>query len=446
MSTQTTSNSVDLLIKARWLIPVVPRDRVLENCAIAIQDGRISAIIPIAEADKQISARQVIDLSQHIVIPGLINSHGHAAMSLLRGYADDMPLQQWLEQHIWPAEGKFVDRDFIHAGVQLAMAEMIRAGTTSFGDMYFFPDVTAAAAQHAGMRAHIHAPILDFPTVWAQHADEYIDKALVVHDNFRSSDLITVGFGPHAPYTVSDAPFKRIAVLAEELQATVHTHLHETAFEVTQAVNTGGKRPIQRLFELNVLTPLTQCVHMTQITDTDIKLLQQSGAHVVHCPESNLKLASGFCPVAKLLDANINVSLGTDGAASNNDLDLFGEMRSAALLAKAVAEDASAVNAHQALRMATINAAIAVGQEACIGSLEVGKQADITAIAVNSIESSPLFDAASHCVYTNNASRVSHVWVNGKALLESRQLTTLNEKEILQQAQEWQQKLAAGLS
>jgi 5-methylthioadenosine/S-adenosylhomocysteine deaminase len=435
-------SQVDTLIKAKWIIPVVPHNTVLEDCAITIHDGKINAIVPQAEADKQFLAKQSLNLDRHIVIPGLINSHGHAAMSLLRGYADDVPLQEWLEQHIWPAEGRFVDRDFVHAGVQLAMAEMIRAGTTCFTDMYFFPDVAAACAQQAGMRAQINAPILDFPTVWAQHADEYIDKALVVHDDFRSSELVSVGFGPHAPYTVSDAPFKRLAVLSAELQVVIHIHLHESAFEVERAIKEAGKRPIQRLHELNVLTPLTHCVHMTQVDDSDIALLKQTGAHVIHCPESNMKLASGFCPVAKLLDAGVNLALGTDGAASNNDLDLFGEMRTAALLAKAVAQDATAVNAHQALRMATLNAATAFGKESVIGSLEVGKHADITAIAVNDIETTPLFDAASHCVYTNNAHRVSHVWVQGKPLLQDRQLLTLNEKEILQQARQWREKMA----
>lgn len=435
--------SIDTLINAAWIIPVEPSNTVLRDCAIAIRAGRIEAIVPQAEAAKSYSANQTVNLNQHILIPGLINSHGHAAMSLLRGYADDLPLQAWLEEHIWPAEGKHVDRDFAHAGVQLAMAEMIRAGTTCFADMYFFPDVAASSAQQAGLRAQINAPILGFPTVWAQNADEYIDKALAVHDDFRSSDVVTVGFGPHAPYTVSDEPFKRIAILSNELQASIHTHLHETAFEVQQAVEQTGKRPIQRLHELGVLTPLTQCVHMTQVNDGDIALLQQSGAHVIHCPESNLKLASGFCPIAQLLNNDINVALGTDGCASNNDLNLFGEMQTAALLAKGVANDASAVNAHQALRMATLNGAIAMGKEADLGSLEIGKCADICAINVNELESTPMFDPVSHCVYTNNASRVSHVWVNGKCLLQERQLTTLNEKEILQQAQEWQAKMAS---
>lgn len=442
-STSSPADTADLVIEAKWIIPIIPENCVYEDYAIVIKDGLISALAPASDITKTVKAEETVKLDKHILIPGLVNSHGHAAMSLLRGYADDFPLQEWLEKHIWPAEGQFVDSEFVHAGTQLALAEMIRAGTTCFSDMYFFPDVAAACAQQSGIHAKINAPILDIPTVWAKNADEYIDKALAVHDNYRSSELVQVGFGPHAPYTVSDEPLKRIAVLSDEMQAGIHIHLHETGFEVEQAVKDTGKRPIQRLQELNVLSPLTQCVHMTQVDDDDIKRLQQSGAHVIHCPESNMKLASGFCPVAKLIDSDINVALGTDGAASNNDLDLFGEMQTAALLAKAVSGDASAVNAHQALRMATLNGAIALGFENILGSLETGKQADLTAIAVDSIESTPLFDASSQCVYGRNGHRVSDVWVKGKALLKDRQLQTLNEKEILQQAKSWQKEMSS---
>lgn len=437
------TENVDILINSRWIIPVVPADQILEDCALAIDKGRIVAIVPQAEAAKRFTPRERIDLPKHILIPGLINAHGHAGMTLLRGFADDRALQQWLEEHIWPAEARWVDAEFVHDGCQLAMAEMIRSGTTCFADMYFFPDQVAKAAQQAGMRAQITSPVLDFPTAWAQDAEEYIHKALAVHDDFRSSDLITIGFGPHAPYTVSDEPLQRIAVLAEELQVPIQIHLHETASEVKQALDQDGKRPIERLQALNLLSPLTQCIHMTQVEKLDIEILSQSGAHVVHCPESNLKLASGFCPVDQLIKAGINVALGTDGAASNNDLDLLGEMRTAALLAKAVANDAAALNAHEALRMATINGAKAMGQEQHIGSLEVGKAADITAISVDSLEATPLFDPVSHLVYTNCSRDVSDVWVKGKPLLRNRQLKTLNEQEIRQKAGEWQKKVAS---
>lgn len=430
-----------LLIKARWIIPVVPENCVLENCAVAVNNGQIVALLPQDEAEKRFVAEQTINLGNHILIPGLINAHGHSAMSLLRGYADDKPLQEWLKQHIWPAENQWVSEEFVRDGSALAMAEMIKSGTTCFADMYFYPEQVAQQAQQAHMRSQIAFPIFDFATAWGQGPDEYFAKGLALHDDFRSSSLISIGFGPHAPYTLSDAPLQKLAVLAQEMDAPIHIHLHETADEVTDSIKQYGKRPSQRLMDLGVLSPLTQCVHMTQVDDSDLELFKQSGAHVIHCPESNLKLASGFCPVHRLQQAGINVALGTDGAASNNDLDLFGEMKTAALLAKGVAGNAAALDAHGALRMATINGAKAMGLEDQIGSLEVGKAADITAIDMSELEAQPLYDPVSQLVYTNNAHRVSHVWVGGKALLLSRQLQTLNERELLAKARWWRQQI-----
>lgn len=436
-----SSQSVDTLIHAKWIIPVEPAGHVFHNCCVAIDQGRIVAIVPQTEAEKRYQTRNHVHLNQHVLIPGLINAHGHSGMSLMRGFADDLVLEQWLQEYIWPAEGKWVSAEFVADGCHLAMAEMIRSGTTCFSDMYFFPDVIAHSAQKAGMRCQPYAPVLDFPSVWAANADEYISKAIAVHDDFRSSELISIGFGPHATYTVSDAPFKRIATLAEELQVGVHVHLHETAFEVAESIKQHGKRPIERLKDLGVLSPLTQCVHMTQIDNSDIELLQTYGSHVIHCPESNLKLASGFCPAHKLMQAGVNVALGTDSTASNNDLDLLGEMKTASLLAKGVAQDPTALNAHQALRMATLNGAIAIGKEDLVGSLQPGKAADITAIKIDGMESLPLFNVASHLVYSNNAHKVSDVWVNGKALLREGKLQTLEEEEIAAKAREWQTKL-----
>ena len=432
---------IDLLICARWIIPVVPTEQVLEDCAIAVHQGEVIAIEPQAQALQRFEPKERQQLDQHIVIPGLINAHGHSAMSLMRGFADDQPLQVWLEEHIWPAEGRWVSADFVRDGSELAMAEMIRSGTSCFSDMYFFPEETAAAAQKAGLRCQLSFPVLDFPTAWGQNADDYIDKGLALHQQYINSDLVSIGFGPHAPYTVSDEPLRRIAELSNELQAPVQIHLHETASEVEDALEQTGLRPSERLFELGLLTPRTQCVHMTQINERDIELLQSSGAHVVHCPESNLKLASGFCPIKKLQDAGINVALGTDGAASNNDLDLLGEMRTASLLAKGVSGDASAVNGHQALAMATLNGAKALGLDKKIGSLEVGKQADITAISLDSLEATPLFNPASYLAYTQCSHMVSHVWSGGRLLLKDRQLQTLDEDQLRQKAQQWAQRL-----
>lgn len=432
---------ISLLIKARWIVPVVPENRVFEHCALAVNKGLIEAIVPQKEADKRYDAEQIIHLGNHLVIPGLVNAHGHAGMSLLRGYADDLPLKEWLEDHIWPAEGQWVSEDMIRDGTELAMAEMIRSGTTCFSDMYFFPEQVAQAAQQAHMRAQVNFPVLDFPTAWGSGPEEYLRKGLALHDDFRASELVHIGFGPHAPYTVSDEPLKKIATLSQELDAPVHIHLHETAQEVSDSQKEHGKRPIQRLADLGLLSPLTQCVHMTQVDNSDITLLQESGSHVVHCPESNLKLASGFCPVQTLLDAGINVALGTDGAASNNDLDLLSELKTAALLAKGVSGRADALDAHAALRMATLSGAQALGLDDKTGSLEAGKAADITAIELSDLAAQPVYNPVSQLVYTNSGHRVSHVWVGGRALLLSRQLQTLNERELVGKARWWRQQI-----
>jgi len=436
-----SKQSIDLLISARWVIPVVPEQKTLENAAIAIDKGKILAIIEDGEPLDIYSPSEHRVLDQHIVIPGLVNAHGHTAMSLLRGFADDFPLQTWLEEHIWPAEGRWVSADFVRDGSQLAMAEMLRSGTTCFSDMYFFPEETAKAAQEAGMRCQLNTPILDFPTAWGEHADDYIDKGLALHKTYTDSELVSIGLGPHAPYTVSDAPLQRIAQLSAELNIPVQIHLHETADEVAAALEQNAIRPSERLEKLGLFSERLQCVHMTQIDDSDLARLRHSGAHVIHCPESNLKLASGFCPVKQLQDAGINVALGTDGAASNNDLDLLGEMRTASLLAKGVSGDASALNAHQALKMATLNGAKAMGLDKTIGSLEVGKAADITAISLDTLEANPLFNPISYIAYSQCSHQVSHVWVNGKLLLNNRVLQTLNETSLRNSAQQWAQRI-----
>ncbi len=325
--------AVDTLIHPGWIVPVVPHGEVLSGHSLAISGDRIVALLPRARTG-DIDAARVLELPDHVLLPGLVNAHGHAAMTLLRGYADDKPLRPWLEQHIWPLEAAHVSADFVRDGAELAITEMIRCGTTTFSDMYFFPDACAEVAQRLGMRCQITFPILDFPTVWARDADEYISKGLALRDATKHRDLVTVGFGPHAPYTVSEPSLVKVATLAAELDAAVQIHLHETRAEVLLAVEQNGERPLETLHRLGLLGPRTQCVHMVDLGDRDIALLGETGAHVVHCPQSNMKLASGACPVRKLLAQGVNVAMGTDSAASNNDLNLFGEMQSAAMLAK----------------------------------------------------------------------------------------------------------------
>ena len=442
MNPKNTLHS-DLLIRAKWTIPVVPSGVVLHDYAVAIKGKKIVAICSQEEARATVTATKDIELPHHVLIPGLVNAHGHSPMTLFRGLADDISLKQWLEELIWPLESKLVDREFVYQGASLAIAEMITSGTTCFADMYFFPDEVAKAALDAHIRVQLASPILDFPSVWAMDADEYILKATQLHDDFRSSDLIYTAFGPHAPYTVSDDPLKKLAVLAEELAVPIHMHIHETTEEVTEAVAKDGRRPLQRLKELGLISPRLLCVHATQLLNEEIRLLAELGASVIHCPESNLKLASGFCETAKLLSHSVNLALGTDGGASNNDLDMFSEMRTAALVAKGIAGDARSLPAHQVLEIATINGAKALGIEQKIGSLEVGKYADITAVDLNSFNTLPNHNPLSHLVYAAKSSQVSHVWCGGRAILQNGALKTIDEGLLRTVTQTWQERILA---
>ncbi len=438
------TQAIATLLHARWIVPVQPDGCVLEHHALAIQDGRILAILPQAEAATRYRADTTLHLDRHVLIPGLINAHTHASMTLLRGLADDLPLMSWLQDHIWPAEARWVDPDFVRDGTRLALAEMLRGGTTCFNDMYFFPEVTATAVREAGMRACVGLIALDFPTAYARNLDEYLDKGLALHSELQNDPLVRVAFAPHAPYTVSASALERIGRLADELDIPVHIHVHETAAEVADFEARHGCRPLARLNQLGLVSPRLLAVHMTQLEPVEIDQLAQAGAHIAHCPESNLKLASGFCPSARLDAAGVNLALGTDGAASNNDLDLFGELRTAALLGKGVAGDAAALPAARVLRMATLNGARALGLAADIGSLEPGKAADIVAVDFGQLESAPVYHPISQLVYATGRHQVSDVWIAGRQLLANRQLTTLDSDELLQRAQRWQRDIGAG--
>lgn len=436
---------VDLIVVPRWLIPVCPAGAVLTEHALVVDAGRIVDIQPTAFAQQLYAPTETRALPQHALLPGFVNAHAHSAMTLLRGLADDLPLMDWLNRYIWPAEAAHVGPEFCRIGVMLACAEMLRGGTTCFNDMYFFPDITAEVVHRVRMRAQVGLIALDFPSAWAQNADDYIRRGLEVHDNIKALNdpLVTTAFAPHAPYTVSDAPLRKIRQYANELEIPIHMHVHETLAEVGQDANANGKRPWQRLMELGLPGPDFIAVHMTQLTDTEFREVVASGTSVVHCPESNLKLASGFCPTAKLLDAGVNVALGTDGAASNNDLDPWSEMRTAALLAKAVAQDATALPAATALHMATLGGARALGLGEDIGSLEKGKAADFIAVDLSAPESHPMHNVLSQLVYATGRAQVTDVWVAGRAVLRERQLTTLDIAALLPQADAWQARIAA---
>lgn len=439
--TADTITAADIRINARWLIPIEPAEVVLEHQAVIIQGSQIAAVISQAEADKAFRTRETVDLPHHVVMPGLINTHGHAAMSLFRGMADDLPLMEWLNEHIWPAETAFISEQFVADGTQLAIAEMLRTGTTTFSDMYFFPEVSAQIAHDVGIRAQICFPLLDFPTAWGSGPDDYLKKGEAFIHAWQGDSYITPAIGPHAPYTVSDGPLKQAVQLSADTGASIQIHLHETAFEVDEATAENGQRPIARMATLGLLGPRTQCVHMTQMNDADVREVANAGAHVVHCPESNLKLASGLSPVQKMLNSGINVSIGTDGAASNNDLDLFGELTTAALLAKVVSGDASALSAHQALSMATLNGARALGREHELGSLVAGKLADLIAVDLSDPFLQPVYDPASHLVYSNHGRAVTHSWINGIPQLQNGRLTRIDVPDLMLRVDNWKEQI-----
>ncbi|MBP6057843.1 MAG: TRZ/ATZ family hydrolase [Nitrosomonas sp.] len=436
---------IDTLIEAKWIIPIEPAEVVLPQHAIAIDNGIIKDILPISAAKLCYNPRQTITLSDHALIPGLINLHTHAAMTLMRGLADDLPLMEWLNKHIWPIENRHVDAQFVSDGTQLACAEMIKGGITCFNDMYFFPESCVEAAISSGIRAAIGMIVIDFPTAYASDADDYLTKGLELRDRYHQHPLLSFCFAPHAPYTVSDKTFNSILTYAEQLNTPIHTHLHETRDEIRMNLESTGIRPIERLHQLGLLNPNLIAVHMVHLTDHEIKLMHQYGCSVAHCPSSNMKLASGFAPIPSLAHQGVNVGLGTDGAASNNRLDMFEEMRLAALLAKATSNQASVMPAHQVLRMATLNGANALGLGEITGSLTMGKAADITAINFSDLNLTPCYDPISHLVYTASREQVSHVWVNGRMLLKDKELTTLNSLELQYRTALWHERIVTTL-
>jgi 5-methylthioadenosine/S-adenosylhomocysteine deaminase len=441
--THQNPQTVDLCIEARWVVPVEPHGVVLEDHTVVVDKDRIVALLPTVQARTAYTPRERSELGEHVLIPGLINTHTHNPMTLLRGLADDLPLMVWLQQHIWPAEAKVIGPEFVRDGVELAVAEMLRGGTTCANENYFFPDAIGATYRRMGFRATVGLPIIEFPTAWAKSQDDYFERAGEVHDSFRGDALISTAFAPHAPYTVSDASFERIRVLSDQLDIPVHLHTHETAHEVEDEKKKTGLRPFQRLQKLGIVNDRLIAVHFTQITDGEIAACAEAGVSVVHCPESNLKLASGFCPVEKLRLAGVNVAIGTDGCASNNDLDMFGEMRTAAMLAKAVAEDASAFDAAYTLRAATLNAAKAMGLDAQIGSIEPGKQADLTAVRLSDLETQPMYHVASQLIYATGRHQVSDVWIAGQRKLRQRELVDVDVEGILAKTRAWRERIAA---
>ncbi len=432
--------NVDLLIMPRWVIPVEPAG-VLTEHAVAVKDGAIVEVLPTVNAHQRYQADDMLELPRQALIPGLINLHTHAAMSLMRGLADDVPLMGWLNHHIWPAEKQHLSEAFVRDGTLLAAAEMLAGGTTCCNDMYFFPQAAAEAYLDAGMRATLGMIVLEFPSAYAADADDYLARGLHIRDTLKDEPLLSFSFAPHAPYTITDETYRRIGTLADQLGLTIHTHIHETEDEITDSLTRYGVRPLERLAQLGLLGPHFIGVHAVHLSDTEIDTLAQFNCHIAHCPSSNLKLGSGIAPVTQLLQAGVNVGLGTDGAASNNRLDMFAEMRLAALLAKGASHNAATLPAETALRAATLNAARALNLDHLIGSLAAGKRADMVAVDLSALHHQPVYDPLSHLIYVAGRENVTHVWVDGNLRVDNRRLISLDHDDLRARATYWHTKL-----
>jgi 5-methylthioadenosine/S-adenosylhomocysteine deaminase len=431
------------IISPTWIAPVIPTGALLLDHSLVIEGDRITALLPHADAVTRFPNAPDQKLEGHLLTPGFVNAHGHAAMTLLRGIADDREMMDWLTNWIWPIEGELVSEQFVYDGTRLAALEMIMGGTTCAADTYFFPEAASRAVTQMHFRAQVGMPVLQFANAWARNEEDHIHKGLAFRDSIKNSSLVTTAFAPHSPYSVTDNGFNRIHLYSEQLDLPIHLHLHETATEVTDSLRDHGVRPIERMNKLGILSPSLQSVHMTQLRDDEIELLAINGVQVAHCPESNMKLASGFCPVEKLRARNINVAIGTDGAASNNDLDMIQEGRSASLLSKATTGDATSLDAQTCLEMMTINGARFLGLEDEIGSLEPGKLADITAIDLSHPTFQPIYNPISQLIYTASARDVSDVWIGGKRVMDNRQLPETDTESILAASRQWQEKITA---
>lgn len=436
-----TPTIADLRIDAEWIIPVEPFDAVLIHHSLLVQDGQILDILPFKQADMRYRFRERIRLPGHALIPGLVNLHTHAAMSLLRGFADDLPLMTWLHEHIWPAEGRVTSPEFVRDGTRLACLEMLKGGITCFNDMYFFAESAVEAAIEAKQRIAAGLIVVDFPTAYAADPDGYLQKGLNLREAHLHHPLVSFCLAPHAPYSTSDSTLEKVATYAAQLDLPVHMHVHETEDEIIKGQASHGVRPLARLRDLGLLGPNFIAVHGVHLDENERSMLAQHGCHMAHCPSSNLKLASGFADITNLLERNVNVGIGSDGAASNNRLDLFEEMRLTALLAKGLSGRAEAVSAHTALRMGTLNGARALGLDRNIGSLVRGKQADVVAVDLSGANTQPCYDPVSQIIYSASRHDVTHVWIGGKSVVSQRQCQTLDEAAVLQKSRQWRDRI-----
>lgn len=436
------------IISARWILPIdhnaplASQLRVLENHAIAIKDRRIIAIGPSADLLAQYPSALHTALNHHVLMPGLVNTHNFTAMTLLKGLTEPQPLLQWLNTSILPIEQQWLSESFTRDAVALGITEMLLSGTTCFSDSYLFPNASASVTETLGMRAQIHFPISEQPSNWAQNSEEYFEKGLEIADEYRQSALITTGFGPYSANSVSNQSFERIAMLAEEIDRPIHLYLHQHEAEITDSIDKYGLQPIQRLSELGVLSPRTQAIQAGQLDANSEQQLVESGASVIHCPGASLKLHTALSPSTKLLEQGVNMGLGTDSAACGNTLNLFSQLNLAVMLSAKV-DRQKPLSCAAALRMATLGGAEALGLDSEIGSLSVGKQADIIAIDTQTPSLQPLHSITQQLVNCGANATVSHVWVAGQAKVSNGQLVDIDLNAVLAKSDWWKKQLAS---
>ncbi len=439
MNTESNQlSNVSKILSPSWLVTADSQQPLLANHSVVIDEQVIVDILPTQKVGDHYTAAQTISLAGQVLMPGMINLHSHTPMSLMRGFADDLPLMTWLNDYVWPAEAALLSHEFVHQASILSCAEMLLSGVTTFNDMYFYPLATAAAVKDMGIRANIGLVIIDFPSTYANDADDYLSKGFDAHDSWRGHDRITTSLAPHAPYTVSNQTFEKVVTYAEQLDLSIHTHLHETTVELEESIKQYGVRPLARLLELGVLSPRLIAAHAVHLDDKERELLAQYGCHIAHSPASNAKLGSGAAEITLAQAAGINVGLGTDGVASNNRTDLFAEMRLAAMLAKANTHNAEALNAQQVIEMATINAANALGLGQQIGSIAIGKQADLVAVNVSDLSIAPCYDPISHLVYACGREHVTNTWVAGELRYSDGCFSNIELDELHAIIQRWQ--------
>ncbi len=433
---------VDYIICGDYVLTMNEKMDLIQNGAVAVKDKKIVDVDTADSILKRYFSEKLIEGKGRVVLPGLINTHTHAAMVYFRGLADDIPLKDWLEKYIWPAENKWLGPEFVSDAVELACLEMLKGGVATYNDMYFFGDSAAKATKEMGMRAVLGAGILDFPTATAKTPDEYFENAERFANNWKGDELIAPCIAPHATYTCSSETFKKSKILAEKFDVPLHIHLSETEWEVNEIISRYGKRPVAHLESIGFLDERVLAAHCVWLDNVDIELLAKRRCGVSHCIESNLKLASGIARVPDMLKAGVKVTFGTDGAASNNDLSILSEMSTAAKIHKTMANDPTILDSKTALLMATRWGAEVLGLGNKIGSIEKDKFADIITINLKKPHLTPIYDVYSHIVYAAMASDVETVMVNGNLVVNDGRLITGNEDDILQKASEWGEKIA----